>query len=66
MMNWVDVPLTEDVHQKLDPLLWAKKHCRTYITNQAVQKQDRYYYRFYFENNWQGEQDRLLFLLRWS
>lgn len=45
-----------------EPLKWAKKHCKSYITNDAVQKKGQYYYRFYFGN----EKDYMLFILRWS
>ena len=63
--NYVDilVPVaTPSSKPGFEPLLWAKKNCPSYITNDAVQKQGEYYYRFYFGN----EQDQLMFLLRWS
>ena len=44
-----------------EPLAWAKKHCPSYITNDAVQKNGEYYYRFYFGK----EQDQIIFALRW-
>ena len=63
--NYVDilVPVaTPSSKPGFEPLLWAKKNCPSYITNDAVQKQGEYYYRFYFGN----EKDQLMFLLRWS
>jgi len=44
------------------PMGWAKRNCPSYITNNAVQKNGDYYYRFYFGD----EQDQLLFLLKWA
>lgn len=66
-MNWVDLPVPEawPGHCHVDPLDWAKAHCPTYITNDAVQKNGEYCYRFYFGNNSQGEQDRIMFSMRW-
>lgn len=63
--NWVDllVPVARaGCENRYEPLAWAKQHCPSYITNDAVQKQGEYYYRFYFGN----EQDRAWFALRWS
>ena len=65
MSNWVDlkVPVASPgCKNYFEPLEWAKKHCPSYITNDAVQKQGEYYYRFYFSN----ERDRMWFVLRWS
>ena len=43
------------------PLTWAKKNCPSYITNDAVQKNGEFYYRFYFSQ----EQDLMMFTLKW-
>jgi len=66
-MNWVDLPVPEawPGHSHVTPLDWAKAHCPTYITNDAVQRHGEYYYRFYFGDSEQGEQDRVVFSLRW-
>jgi hypothetical protein len=67
-MNWVDLlvpPAQQGASPKYEPLVWAKANCATYITNDAVQKNGEYYYRFYFGDSEQGERDRLLFILRW-
>ena len=45
-----------------EPLQWAKKNCPSYITNDAVQKNGEYYYRFFFSQ----ERDQIIFALRWS
>lgn len=60
--NWVDLPAPQDYTVMYEPLKWAKQHCPSYITNDAVQRDGDYYYRFYFGQ----EQDRVMFLLRWS
>jgi hypothetical protein len=68
-MNWVDLPVPEaqpGIITRYAPLVWVKKHCATYITNDAVQKNGEYYYRFYFGLSEQGERDRAWFALRWS
>ena len=44
-----------------EPLEWAKKFCPSYITNDAVQKNGDYYYRFYFGN----QRDLIAFTLKW-
>ena len=63
MSNWVDLPVPDRIRtpQIYEPLEWAKKNCPSYITNDAVQKQGEYYYRFFFGN----EQDQIIFALRW-
>lgn len=72
MKNYVDLPvpvLYVDAKNRpvlsapaYKPLEWAKKHCPSYITNDAIQKNGEYYYRFFFAN----EKDMALFILRWS
>lgn len=67
MNNYVDILVPEAVpadgySSGFDALTWAKKHCPSYITNDAIQKQGQYYYRFYFGK----EQDQIMFTLRWS
>ena len=62
MSNWVDLPVPVEWKSAHNPLLWAKTHCPSYITNDAVQRDGDYYYRFYFGD----EGDRVMFLLRWS
>lgn len=42
-------------------LEWAKKFCKSYITNTVIKKDDVYYYRFFFGNT----HDELLFKLKW-
>lgn len=72
MKNYVDLPvpvlyvdaqnrpvLCAPAHK---PLEWAKKHCPSYITQDAVQKNGNYYYRFFFSD----EKDLALFILRWT
>lgn len=74
MNNYVDLPVPPSMpwYPSTDPdnsenpigyqpLVWAKKHCKSYITNDAVQKNGIYYYRFYFGQ----EKDIMLFMLRW-
>lgn len=75
MSNYVDllVPparsfnvLGQGTQPGYEPLVWAKANCPSYITNDAVQKNGEYYYRFYFHNTDAGERDRVMFALRWS
>ena len=64
MNNCVDIivpPVQQGPSPSFEPLLWAKQHCPSYITNDAVQKNGVYYYRFYFGR----EQDQVAFALRW-
>jgi hypothetical protein len=49
-------------HYFYAPLEWAKSHCASYITNDAVQKNGDYYYRFYFGD----PRDVTMFILRWA
>jgi hypothetical protein len=60
--KYVDLRASEVYDSVYWPMSWAKKHCPSYITNEAVQKNGDYYYRFYFAD----EQDQLWFQLRWS
>ena len=63
--NYVDIPVPvtqPSIRFGFEPLRWAKKNCPSYITNDAVQKQGQYYYRFYFGH----EQDQLMFALKWA
>jgi hypothetical protein len=65
MNNWVDLPVpmaSPGFESRYEPLAWALAHCPSYITNDAVQKQGVYYYRFYFGD----EGDRMMFLLKWA
>lgn len=65
MKNYCDllVPVaSEGCKNVYEPLEWAKKNCSSYITNDAVQKNGDYYYRFYFSK----ERDLIMFSLRWS
>lgn len=66
MSNYVDLLVqpwdSRGPHQTYEPLEWAKKNCPSYITNDAVQKQGVYYYRYYFGN----QRDQIMFTLRWS
>lgn len=65
MNNFVDllVPIAfPGCKNVYEPLVWAKKNCPSYITNNAVQKNGEYYYRFYFSK----EQDQIIFALRWA
>ena len=62
--NFVDllVPIaTPGCKNSFEPLDWAKEKCPSYITNDAVQKNGDYYYRFYFSQ----ERDLTAFILRW-
>lgn len=66
MNNYVDLLVPEavpaDGHTSgFEALHWAKVHCPSYITNDAIQKQGQYYYRFYFRK----EQDQIVFALKW-
>jgi hypothetical protein len=72
MNNWVDIP-APPVSPAMpasatgfQALQWVKKNCPTYITNDAVQKNGEYYYRFYFQSTPAGDRDRTVFALRWS
>ena len=60
--KYVDLRASEVYDSVYWPIGWAKKHCPSYITNEAVQKNGDYYYRFYFAD----QQDQLWFQLRWS
>ena len=77
MNNYVDLPVpksipwypystdTDDDSENLpkyEPLEWAKKHCNSYITNDAIKINGIYYYRFYFSD----QKDVTMFMLRWS
>jgi len=65
MKNYVDilVPIATPASPSgFEPLEWAKKNCPSYITNDAVQKQGEYYYRFFFGN----DRDRVFFALKWT
>lgn len=62
MKNYVALPVPKEWINAFEPLEWAKKHCPSYITNDAVQIGGDYYYRFYFGN----DKDRVLFALRWA
>jgi hypothetical protein len=67
--NWVYLlvpPCQQGESPTYEPLKWVKSNCPTYITNDAVQKNGEYYYRFYFQANAAGDRDRTMFLLRWS
>ena len=69
MSNYVDLlipPARQGCKAEYEPLEWVKKNCPTYITNDAVQKNGEYYYRFYFQANNQGDKDRIWFALRWA
>lgn len=63
--NYVDIPVPvaqPSIRYGFEPLQWAKKNCPSYITNDAVQKQGVYYYRFYFSQ----ERDQIMFALKWA
>lgn len=67
MTNYVDILVpkavpTDGLSVQFAPLQWAKIHCPSYVTNDAIQKHGQYYYRFYFGK----EQDKIMFTLRWS
>jgi hypothetical protein len=72
MSNWVDIPgipYADRVPKSatgFEALRWVKQHCPSYITNDAVQKQGQYYYRFYFQSTPAGDRDRTIFALRWG
>lgn len=62
---YVDIPVPKTwTFTELDvlPNRWAREHCASYITNDPVQHNGEYYYRFYFGN----KQDQVLFALRWA
>lgn len=64
MNNFVDIivpPVQRGPSPSFEPLVWVKQHCPSYITNDAVQKNGMYFYRFYFGR----EQDQVAFALRW-
>jgi hypothetical protein len=48
-------------------LEWAKKHCSSYITNNAVErKYNRFFSRYYdIEYIFSNQKDAVLFSLRW-
>lgn len=62
MNNYVDLPAPILYVAEYEPLEWAKKNCKSYITNNAVQKEGKYYYRFFFSD----EKDIAWFRLMWS
>jgi hypothetical protein len=43
-------------------LVWAKVHCPSYITNDVEDREDDWYYRFYFGQ----EKDYVAFSLRYG
>lgn len=58
-------PVGKPFKETEEVLEWSKKHCPSYITNDAVFRSDEYgdwYYRFYFGD----ERDYILCQLRWS
>jgi hypothetical protein len=64
-MNYVDIP--DSGSYSLDSIpqqawSWAKKNCPSYITNDALKKEGKWYYRFYFGQ----EKDVIIFMLRWA
>lgn len=63
--NFVDLPVPVAMSSSkpgYEPLIWAKNNCPSYITNDAIQKNGVYYYRFFFGR----EQDQVMFMLRWA
>lgn len=62
MNKYVDLPAPKDFFWTYQPLNWAKEHCKSYLTTDAVQKEGNYYYRFFFSD----EKDIAWFKLRWS
>jgi hypothetical protein len=65
-MNWVELPVPPTYSRADEYLAWAKTNCPTYITNDAVQREGLFYYRFYFGDSEQGERDRAWFAMRWA
>lgn len=61
MKNYVDLVAPETYQAGYEPLVWAKKYCTSYITNQAIQHSGAYYYRFYFSDL----EDAMMFKLKW-
>lgn len=62
--NYVDIPVgraKQSSRSSYPPLEWVKKNCPSYITNDAVQVNGQYHYRFYFGQ----ERDQVAFALRW-
>lgn len=43
-------------------LMWAKKNCSSYITNNSSLESDTYYIHYFFSE----EKDAILFALRWK
>lgn len=65
MRNYIDIPVPSamsGIEYGYEPHIWAKQNCPSYITNDAVQRNGMYYYRFYFGN----EKDQIWFAMRWS
>ena len=71
MKNYVTI----DYEKGQEALAWAKEHCSTYITNCThVVKTNGYFDKeydygkldFYFGKSSRGQQEMLLFLLRWA
>lgn len=60
--NYVDLPAPVLYVPEYKPLEWARKNCPSYITNDAVQRNGNYYYRFYFSD----ERDMIVFKLTWG
>ena len=65
MSNYIDIPVPRvpppGNEYGYEPLTWAKQNCPSYITNDAVQRNGVFYYRFYFGN----EKDQIWFAMRW-
>lgn len=57
--------MSTSVVLKYDPswqaLIWAKKHCASYITNNSGPGSDTHNIHYYFSD----EKDAILFALRW-
>ena len=71
MKNYVTI----DYEKGQEALAWAKEHCSTYITNRTheISTDSKYAKKynlgeldFYFGKSHKGQQEMLLFLLRWA
>ncbi len=49
-----------------EPLVWAKEHCPSYITNDMHQNGYNAYDHTKIDYHFSDEQDALMFLLRWA
>ena len=58
--------VTIPYHPFWEPLVWAKEHCPSYITNDMHQDGYNTYDHTKIDYHFSDEKDYVLFMLRWS